>query len=89
MEWFWQFVESLDQRRRVQLLFWITGWKSLPPAGFKGMPRPFCIEITPPSDRLPGAHTCAFQLDLPRYESYEVLAAKLAEAMTHLEFALA
>ena len=45
--------------------------------------------MTAASDgRLPGAHTCAFQLDLPQYPTPEILAEKMSEAMKHLEFAL-
>lgn len=77
--WFWQYVEGMDARGRASLLEWVTGFRRLPPGGFPwpythmtlhlfamnsrsgrsdGTPRSRCR-------RLPSAHTCGFQLDLP------------------------
>ena len=46
-----------------------------PPGGFSQMPHVFTIQSDPDlehRDRLPVAHTCGFQLDLPLYPSKEV-----------------
>jgi hypothetical protein len=56
----------------------------------KNLSAPFRLLLTGSSDlRLPSAHTCSFQLDLPQYSSAEILRLKVAEAITHNEFALA
>ena len=39
--------------------------------------------------RLPVAHTCGFQLDLPKYASKEVLRHKLLQAVEHVDFQIA
>jgi hypothetical protein len=39
--------------------------------------------------RLPVAHTCGFQLDLPLYPSQEVLRNKLLQAVEHVDFHIA
>jgi hypothetical protein len=41
----------------------------------------FIVELVPLRGQLPVAHTCFFQLDLPRYTSKEVLKEKLLSAI--------
>ena len=41
------------------------------------------------TDRLPAAHTCTLQLDMPWYESKTVLGSKLRRAMAEEGFGLA
>ena len=40
-------------------------------------------------DRLPVAHTCGFQLDLPVYPSKQALLSKLMQAVEHVDFQIA
>ena len=42
---------------------------------------PFKIVKAPPGQILPHAHTCFNQLDLPEYDSYELLTSKLKTAI--------
>lgn len=95
LAWFWQFVGDMDARGRGSLLEWVTGFRRLPPGGF---PRPyihmtvhlFAMNSRKGDDdgirrrckRLPSAHTCGFQLDLPiDYESEAEFRSCMEEAL--------
>jgi E3 ubiquitin-protein ligase HUWE1 len=85
--WFWRMVRSFDKEQRAKLLQFVTGTSKVPLNGFKelegmnGFSR-FSIHRDYTSDRLPSAHTCFNQLDLPEYESYEKLRDTLLLAIT-------
>ncbi|MCL7041237.1 hypothetical protein MKW94_015513 [Papaver nudicaule] len=68
--WFWKVVESMsDEQRRVLLFFW-TSVKYLPVEGFGGLQSRLHIYKSHNShEGLPSAHTCFYQLCLPRYKS--------------------
>lgn len=86
--WFWETVRSFSQAERAQLLCWTRGSSALPVGGFEELT--FTLRAdNGGAERLPAAHTCAFQLDLPRYESKEVLEAKLRRAILEDGFGLA
>merc|ERR1712137_958752 len=88
--WFWQFVDSLNQDDRSKLLCWWTGLKRLPRGGWNSPRAPqFVLNLTATSTRLPMAHTCAFQIDLPRYSTSSELTDKLKLAMDETRFAVA
>uniref|UniRef100_A0A5S6QY85 HECT-type E3 ubiquitin transferase n=1 Tax=Trichuris muris TaxID=70415 RepID=A0A5S6QY85_TRIMR len=79
IQWFWRAVRSFDHADRAKLLQFVTGTSRVPLQGFgslqgmHGVQR-FQIHRDDRSvDRLPTAHTCFNQLDLPPYESYEKL----------------
>lgn len=86
VQWFWRAVRSFDQTEKAKLLQFITGTSKVPLEGFahlqgvQGTQR-FNIHKAYGADRLPAAHTCFNQLDLPQYESYEKLRAQLSLAM--------
>ena len=77
--WFWRAVRSMDQEERAKLLQFATGTSKVPLEGFSALQgssgiQKFQIHKNFEStDRLPTAHTCFNQLDLPVYESYEDL----------------
>jgi len=85
--WFWRAVRSFDKEERAKLLQFATGTSKVPLNGFKelegmnGFSR-FNIHKEYMSGRLPAAHTCFNQLDLPEYESYEVLREQLLIAIS-------
>ncbi|CAH8604908.1 unnamed protein product [Schistosoma margrebowiei] len=88
--WFWKFVRSLTQQRRIRLLQFVTGTCRVPVGGFKNLmgnngPQPFCIEYIGKDSWLPRSHTCFNRLDLPPYRSYEQLAEKLSYAIDETE----
>ncbi|MCL7028989.1 hypothetical protein MKW94_026351 [Papaver nudicaule] len=68
--WFWEVVEGMsDEQRRVLLFFW-TSVKYLPMEGFGGLQSRLQVYKSHNShERLPSAHTCFYQLCLPRYQS--------------------
>ncbi|CAE7355811.1 unnamed protein product, partial [Symbiodinium sp. KB8] len=82
MRWFWDYVANLSGEERSALLQWITGYRRIPPGGFPA-PVPFMtLHLTDASpQRLPTAHTCGLQLDLPRnYGTYDELRIRLSDA---------
>ena len=86
IQWWWRAVRSFDQTEKAKLLQFITGTSKVPLEGFahlqgvNGTQR-FNIHRAYGEDRLPAAHTCFNQLDLPAYESYEKLRSQLLLAM--------
>ncbi|KAK9762549.1 E3 ubiquitin-protein ligase tom1 [Basidiobolus ranarum] len=79
IQWFWRAVRSFDQEERAKLIQFVTGTSKVPLEGFSSLQgvngvQKFQIHKDPSSThRLPSAHTCFNQLDLPQYESYEQL----------------
>ncbi|CAG2230370.1 E3 ubiquitin-protein ligase UPL2,E3 ubiquitin-protein ligase NEDD4-like,Probable E3 ubiquitin-protein ligase TOM1,E3 ubiquitin-protein ligase pub1,E3 ubiquitin-protein ligase Su(dx),Probable E3 ubiquitin-protein ligase hulA,E3 ubiquitin-protein ligase pub3,E3 ubiquitin-protein ligase TOM1-like,E3 ubiquitin-protein ligase NEDD4,NEDD4-like E3 ubiquitin-protein ligase WWP2,E3 ubiquitin-protein ligase UPL1,E3 ubiquitin-protein ligase ptr1,E3 ubiquitin-protein ligase Itchy,E3 ubiquitin-protein ligase HUWE1,E3 u len=79
VQWFWRALRSFDQADRAQFLQFVTGTSKVPLQGFgflEGMNgyQKFQIHRDDRStDRLPVAHTCFNQLDLPAYETYDKL----------------
>jgi E3 ubiquitin-protein ligase HUWE1 len=91
VQWFWQVVCAMDREERALLLQFVTGTSRVPIHGFaqlQGMhgPQRFALQAAPADDdRLPAAHTCFNQLDLPAYSSRAVLREKLLYAIRHGE----
>ncbi|KAK6177350.1 hypothetical protein SNE40_015469 [Patella caerulea] len=79
IQWFWRALRSFDQAERANFLQFVTGTSKVPLQGFaflEGMNgiQKFQIHRDDRStDRLPTAHTCFNQLDLPAYETYDKL----------------
>ncbi|CAE7843303.1 unnamed protein product, partial [Symbiodinium necroappetens] len=91
MRWFWDYVANLSGEERSALLQWITGYRRIPPGGFPA-PVPFMtLHLTDASpQRLPTAHTCGLQLDLPRnYGTYDELRIRLSDASRCRQFFIA
>ncbi|OMH81460.1 E3 ubiquitin-protein ligase TOM1-like [Zancudomyces culisetae] len=88
IQWFWRAVRAFDQEERAKLLQFVTGTSKVPLEGFSklqgsGGYQKFQIHKDFSSNlRLPSAHTCFNQLDLPLYESYEVLRDQLLTAIS-------
>ncbi|WFD30722.1 HECT-type E3 ubiquitin transferase [Malassezia sp. CBS 17886] len=86
VQWWWRAVRSFDQTQKAKLLQFITGTSKVPLEGFahlqgvQGTQR-FNIHKAFGEHRLPVAHTCFNQLDLPEYPSYERLRSQLLLAM--------
>jgi len=83
---FFQVVQEMTQEERALLLQFVTGNSKVPLEGFaalQGMrgPQKFHITRVPGTDRLPSAHTCFNQLDLPEYESFAELKERLLTAI--------
>ncbi|KAG8423267.1 E3 ubiquitin-protein ligase tom1, variant 2 [Metarhizium acridum] len=88
IQWFWRAVRSFDKEERAKLLQFVTGTSKVPLNGFKelegmnGISRFNIHRDYGDKDRLPSSHTCFNQLDLPEYESYDMLRAQLHKAIT-------
>jgi len=87
IQWFWRALRSFDQAERAKFLQFVTGTSKVPLQGFgalEGMngTQKFQIHRDDRStDRLPSAHTCFNQLDLPVYKSYDKLRTNLLKAI--------
>ncbi|KAL6759433.1 hypothetical protein V8C86DRAFT_3013524 [Haematococcus lacustris] len=87
IRWFWEVISELGREELAQVLQFITGTSKVPLEGFKalqgiGGPQKFQIhKAYGASNRLPSAHTCFNQLDLPEYDSKEVLRERLMLAI--------
>lgn len=88
IQWFWRALKSFDQAERAKFLQFVTGTSKVPLQGFahlEGMNgvQKFQIHRDERStSRLPCAHTCFNQLDLPVYETYEKLRTQMLKAIT-------
>jgi len=86
VQWFWKVLSEFGQEQRAWFLQFATGTSRVPVEGFKGLigmrgPQKFSIHRAFGADRLPSAHTCFNQLDLPEYPSEAVLRDKLMQAV--------
>lgn len=81
--WFWEVLEEFTQEERAEFMQFVTGSSKVPLEGFKALPgmggfQKFQIHKSfTDADRLPTAHTCMNQLDLPEYPSKEILYIRL------------
>ena len=88
IKYFWEIIESYDNDERAEFLQFVTGSSKVPLEGFKvlqgiGGVNKFLISkvFDKNFDRLPRAHTCTNQLDLPEYPSKEILKQRLKFAI--------
>ncbi|PKA67035.1 E3 ubiquitin-protein ligase UPL1 [Apostasia shenzhenica] len=87
IEWFWEVIKSFNKEDMARFLQFVTGTSKVPLEGFKALqgisgPQRFQIhKAYGAPDRLPSAHTCFNQLDLPEYLSKEQLEARLLLAI--------
>lgn len=87
VQWFWRAVKSFDDEERAKLLQFATGTSKVPLNGFKeltgmnGISKFSIHRVYKSSDRLPTAHTCFNQIDLPEYENYTKLRSALLLAI--------
>ena len=85
--WWWRALKSFDREERAKVLSFATGTSRVPLDGFgdlqgvQGTQRFSIHRAYGDSDRLPQAHTCFNQIDLPQYSSYEKLRTQLLLAI--------
>ncbi len=80
-----QTLSTYDRRRQRQFLSFVTGAPSLPVGGFASLqPRLTVVRkaATQPDSELPSVMTCQNYLKLPPYSSKDVLAERLALAIS-------
>lgn len=83
---FWAVLEAYSQEQRALFLQFVTGSSKVPLEGFAnlpgmGGPQKFHIHRVNETNRLPTAHTCFNQLDLPAYKTRQELEEKLSLAV--------
>ncbi|KAI0492443.1 hypothetical protein KFK09_026716 [Dendrobium nobile] len=87
VHWFWEVVKSFNKEDMARLLQFVTGTSKVPLEGFKalqgisGSQRFQIHKAYGAPERLPSAHTCFNQLDLPEYSSKEQLEERLMLAI--------
>lgn len=78
---FWHVVSSWEQSKQKQLLKFVTAAERVPISGPSQLT--FCIKRAHNTEHLPTSHTCFGTLELPRYESSEIMAEKLSLALLY------
>eukprot|EP00250_Pteridium_aquilinum_P016180 c22986_g1_i1 orf=330-11435(+) len=87
VQWFWEVVQDFSKEDMARLLQFITGTSKVPLEGFRalqGISGPQRCQIHKAygaPERLPTAHTCFNQLDLPEYASKQQLQERLLLAI--------
>ncbi|XP_019051618.1 PREDICTED: E3 ubiquitin-protein ligase UPL1-like isoform X2 [Nelumbo nucifera] len=87
VQWFWEVVKTFNKEDMARFLQFVTGTSKVPLEGFKALqgisgPQRFQIhKAYGAPERLPSAHTCFNQLDLPEYSSKEQLQERLLLAI--------
>ena len=88
IQYFWEIIESYDNNERAEFLQFVTGSSKVPLEGFSALQgiggvNKFLISkvFDKNFDRLPTAHTCTNQLDLPEYPNKEILRQRLKFAI--------
>ncbi|CAI9787771.1 unnamed protein product [Fraxinus pennsylvanica] len=87
VQWFWDVVKGFNKEDMARFLQFVTGTSKVPLEGFKALqgisgPQKFQIhKAYGAPERLPSAHTCFNQLDLPEYSSKEQLEERLLLAI--------
>ncbi|XP_048603711.1 E3 ubiquitin-protein ligase HUWE1-like [Brassica napus] len=76
IQWFWEVLESFEHSDKAKFLGFVTGTQRVPSDGLE-----LTIVRSGATNRLPAGHTCAKQLDLPRYSTKEQLRDKLLKAI--------
>ncbi|KAL4252810.1 UPL family protein [Abortiporus biennis] len=85
--WWWRALKSFNREERAKVLSFATGTSRVPLGGFvelqgvQGVQKFSIHRAYGDADRLPQAHTCFNQIDLPQYSSYEMLRQQLLLAI--------
>ncbi|KAF9531661.1 hypothetical protein CPB83DRAFT_79933 [Crepidotus variabilis] len=85
--WWWRALKSFNREERAKVLSFATGTSRVPLNGFldlqgvQGVQKFSIHRAYGEPDRLPQAHTCFNQIDLPPYTSYEMLRQQLLLAI--------
>ena len=86
--WMWEVLNEFSREERAEFIQFVTGSRKVPIDGFKALPgiggfQKFQIhKCFASTDRLPTAHTCMNQLDLPDYTTKEYLRNRLKIAIS-------
>eukprot|EP00178_Gracilaria_changii_P025180 TRINITY_DN771_c0_g1_i1.p1 TRINITY_DN771_c0_g1~~TRINITY_DN771_c0_g1_i1.p1 ORF type:complete len:1803 (+),score=292.16 TRINITY_DN771_c0_g1_i1:174-5411(+) len=87
VNWFWRCVSKMDQEDLARLVMFVTGTSKVPLEGFSqlqgmnGVQKFQIHRVSGDTMRLPSAHTCFNQLDLPEYSTADILSERLLRAV--------
>lgn len=87
VNWFWSCVSKMGQEDLARLVMFVTGTSKVPLEGFghlqgmNGVQKFQIHRVGGATMRLPSAHTCFNQLDLPEYSTAEILSERLLKAI--------
>ena len=81
IQWLWSILESFGPADRARFLRFVTSCSRPPLLGFKSLQPCLAVQQVNDSGRLPTAATCMNLLKLPRYDSREVMEARLRYAI--------
>ncbi|CDW84627.1 ubiquitin hect domain family protein [Stylonychia lemnae] len=88
VKWLFEVLEEFDNSERAEFIQFVTGSSKVPVEGFKGLRGSRGIQkfqivkfFTNDVNRLPQAHTCFKQLELPEYQSKQQLKDRLLTAI--------
>ncbi|KAF0297934.1 putative E3 ubiquitin-protein ligase HERC1 [Amphibalanus amphitrite] len=85
-QWLWAVLDSFSDSERVLFMRFVSGRSRLP-ANLADLSQRFQVmKVDKPTDGLPTAQTCFFQLRLPQYSSQEMLADRLRYAINNCRF---
>ena len=72
VKWFWEWLESCKEEDKFKYLKFVSGRSRLPKSDYQHV-----IYIVNDKNKLPVSHTCFSTLDLPNYDSKEILCEKM------------
>lgn len=88
VKWLFEVLEEFENSERAEFIQFVTGSSKVPVEGFKGLRGSRGLQkfqivkfFTNDTNRLPQAHTCFKQLELPEYKSKEQLKERLLTAI--------
>jgi len=78
----WQILEEMTPKQRSQFLKFAWGRPRLPVSGTPQMKiSSYHVDSGKPDDYLPVAHSCFFQIRIPKYSTYEIAKKKIIYAV--------
>lgn len=92
VQMFFKVISNWSNEYLGKFLLFLTGSSQMPVIGFKyycDIGKPITLSHVSDKERLCVAHTCFNTLDLPEYDSEEIMNRKLLQSIEELEFAIA
>ncbi|XP_038127022.1 probable E3 ubiquitin-protein ligase HERC3 isoform X2 [Cyprinodon tularosa] len=84
VRFFWEVFHEFSLEKKKQFLLFLTGSDRIPIHGMESL-RIVIQSTTAEEDYLPVAHTCYNLLDMPRYQTKEILQRRLTQAVEQYE----
>ena len=81
IQWFWEWLKSCKEEDKFKYLKFVSGRSRFPKSGLKHTIR---VMDNQNKLQLPIVHTCSSELDLPKYESKEILFEKMKYAIENI-----